>query len=121
MNKINLTENDIRNIVENAVRVYLSESVGSVASGLRAGKNYMKQNTNGAFSNRLVGAIDAGNKGSKLKKCQEALETFNQRVQDALGSGLLDERSVTEINRAVARINMVLQNGQEYNNIDINK
>lgn len=109
MDKIKITEDELKQIVNESVKRVLSEGWGA---GIRAGLNKFNSTAdkNMGLSNRVTQSINAANMGSKFEKAYNMCFDLGISIQELGQSGFMTKQEVNNLNKSINEIMEFLRN-----------
>lgn len=90
MSKIKITEDELKQIVNESVKRVLSENaMFNTMGAIDAAKNSWNKNKGLNFGSRVAQAVNAGNKGYQFTNVGVLVDKLTSAIQNAANSGLL--------------------------------
>ena len=90
MDKIKITEDELKQIVNESVKRVLSENaMFNTRGAINAAKNNWNKNKGTNFGSRVAQAVSAGNKGYQYTNVGVLVDKLTSAIQNAANSGLL--------------------------------
>ena len=108
MDKIKITEDELKKIVNESVKRVLSEGWGA---GIKAGLNkFNSTDKNMWLSNRVTQSINAANMGSKFDKAYNMCFDLGISIQELGQSGFMTKQEANNLQKSISEIKDFLRN-----------
>ena len=108
MDKIKITEDELKKIVNESVKRVLSEGWGA---GIKAGLNkFNSTDKNMGLSNRVTQSINAANMGSKFDKAYNMCFDLSISIQELGQSGFMTKQEANNLQKSISEIKDFLRN-----------
>lgn len=114
MAKIKITEEELKQIVNESVkRVLKEDSFFNMEGGYNAMKNNLGQTKGQGFGTRLAKAVTAGNQGYKVNKVKGLIYDLKSAFSELQHTGMISNEEFEELHGKLSEILEMLYNRQE--------
>lgn len=97
MNKIRITEDELKQIINESVKKVLNEgSFSNITGATNAAVKRLRQNKGSGFGARLMDTLDASNKGYQQKNIKGLVDKLIPAIKNAVRANILSYEAGTE-------------------------